>query len=87
MKEVNTVDREDLLLLLRLVTQLEASYRMTQDPESAMRSMQDGMRRTLGELGHDTSTPDAIQIQVHRLGARIRQALGEHVDDDGKALP
>lgn len=86
MKEPNSLTRDDLLLLLRLVAQLEATYLMQNDPESAMRSMQDGIRRTLGELGRDTSTQEVVQTQVNRLGVHIRQALGEAVDDDGNAL-
>ena len=74
--------RDELLILLKIVQVFEASY-LVDDPATIIGQMQQRFERSLNEHGSQLAPDEETRERLYRLGVRIRQAIGEQLNDDG----
>ncbi|WP_249776604.1 GNAT family N-acetyltransferase [Leifsonia sp. C5G2] len=74
--------RDELLMLLKIVQVFEASY-LVDDPAAIIGQMQQRFERSLQEHRAQLAPNQATRERLYRLGVRIRQAIGEQLNNDG----
>ena len=76
------LSEDELMILLRIIQVFELSY-LTDEPERVIGEMQRRFERSLEEHGALLAPGEETRERLYRLGVRIRQAIGEQLNDDG----